>query len=220
MAMNQGSENGTVYGSKLSIFSCPTERAKPRAREGLTNYPGNGGYGHQDFPNNGLFPHQSRVEGLKAVGFADVRDGAGHTLAFAEWCLPQADRMSREPDPLALMFEVEDYTAPGELERFVTACRAVDPLTGKSSGGKFANWLIGGMGFSLFSATLHPNENSCLNGGALSLSAYTAGSRHNSGVNVVFVDGHVRFMRASVSQSVWRALSTRSGGELNPDESD
>jgi prepilin-type processing-associated H-X9-DG protein len=41
-----------------------------------------------------------------------------------------------------------------------------------------------------------------------------ASSDHPGGVNLLFGDGAVRFMKNSVALSVWRALSTRNGGEV------
>jgi prepilin-type N-terminal cleavage/methylation domain-containing protein/prepilin-type processing-associated H-X9-DG protein len=38
-------------------------------------------------------------------------------------------------------------------------------------------------------------------------------SRHPGGVNVLFADGSVHFIKQSISPSVWRALATRSGQE-------
>ena len=38
-------------------------------------------------------------------------------------------------------------------------------------------------------------------------------SRHSGGVNFLFSDGHVHFLTTSVSESVFKALSTRAGGE-------
>jgi prepilin-type N-terminal cleavage/methylation domain-containing protein/prepilin-type processing-associated H-X9-DG protein len=38
-------------------------------------------------------------------------------------------------------------------------------------------------------------------------------SRHAGGVNFLFADGHVHFLTAAVSESVYQALSTRAGGE-------
>jgi prepilin-type processing-associated H-X9-DG protein len=41
-----------------------------------------------------------------------------------------------------------------------------------------------------------------------------ARSWHNAGVNLLLVDGSVRFVSNSVSQTIWTALATRSGGEF------
>jgi prepilin-type processing-associated H-X9-DG protein len=40
------------------------------------------------------------------------------------------------------------------------------------------------------------------------------GSAHPGGVSVAFGDGSVRFMKDSIALPVWRALSTRNGGEV------
>ncbi|MGE3799242.1 MAG: DUF1559 domain-containing protein [Thermomicrobiales bacterium] len=42
-------------------------------------------------------------------------------------------------------------------------------------------------------------------------------SRHAGGINFLFADGHVRALGASVSYAVFKALSTRSGGEAIPE---
>ena len=44
--------------------------------------------------------------------------------------------------------------------------------------------------------------------------AITARSYHPGGVNALFVDGSVRFITNSISQTTWRALGTRNGGEV------
>ena len=45
----------------------------------------------------------------------------------------------------------------------------------------------------------------------------TARSRHPSGVNVWMCDGSVRFVDDSISLATWRAIATRSGGEVTGD---
>ena len=40
------------------------------------------------------------------------------------------------------------------------------------------------------------------------------GAMHPGGVNVLFCDGHVAFVKDSVSLATWRALATRGGGEV------
>ncbi|MFM7132495.1 MAG: H-X9-DG-CTERM domain-containing protein, partial [bacterium] len=39
-------------------------------------------------------------------------------------------------------------------------------------------------------------------------------SRHPGGVNVLFGDGSVKFMKDSVNVSTWRALGSMAGGEV------
>jgi prepilin-type processing-associated H-X9-DG protein len=39
-------------------------------------------------------------------------------------------------------------------------------------------------------------------------------SYHPGGVNVLFVDGSVRFIKDSVQQNVWMSLGTRAGNEV------
>ena len=48
----------------------------------------------------------------------------------------------------------------------------------------------------------------------------TSRSYHTGGVNVVLVDGSVRFISQSISLSTWRNLGTRSGGEVVNDFGD
>ncbi|MCE2792548.1 MAG: DUF1559 domain-containing protein [Planctomycetota bacterium] len=42
-------------------------------------------------------------------------------------------------------------------------------------------------------------------------------SRHPAGVNMLFVDGHVQFIRESLNLEVWSALGTQAGGEAEFD---
>ena len=43
----------------------------------------------------------------------------------------------------------------------------------------------------------------------------TARSYHSGGVNVMMMDGSVRFVSNSIDQNLWRGLGTRSGGEVS-----
>ena len=44
--------------------------------------------------------------------------------------------------------------------------------------------------------------------------AHVASSHHPGGVNVLFCDGSVKFIKASISVTTWWALGTRAGGEV------
>jgi prepilin-type processing-associated H-X9-DG protein len=46
------------------------------------------------------------------------------------------------------------------------------------------------------------------------MGALTASSRHPGGVNVLLLDGSVRFFKSSVSNVTWWAVATVAGGEV------
>jgi prepilin-type processing-associated H-X9-DG protein len=41
-----------------------------------------------------------------------------------------------------------------------------------------------------------------------------ASSFHPGGVNVLFLDGSVRFIKDTIAQTTWWALATKAGGEV------
>ena len=42
----------------------------------------------------------------------------------------------------------------------------------------------------------------------------TASSRHPGGVNLMLVDGSVRFVKDTINSQVWQSLGTIAGGEV------
>jgi prepilin-type N-terminal cleavage/methylation domain-containing protein/prepilin-type processing-associated H-X9-DG protein len=78
-------------------------------------------------------------------------------------------------------------------------------------------WWWGRSGQTRYNHVMTPNTFNCSFGGDSSDSdddAITASSRHPGGVNSVFCDGSVRFIKASISPNTWWALSTIAGGEV------
>ena len=74
--------------------------------------------------------------------------------------------------------------------------------------------MLGSLGSTLYNHMLTPNGKSCKNGSGLVNGAYTASGYHFGGVNVLYCDGRVIFTRDTVAKEVWRAISTRQGGEV------
>src|SRR5262249_14777828 len=80
-------------------------------------------------------------------------------------------------------------------------------------------WASGEMRCASYNHYYTPNSSNfdCLNNDATTITAFawrTARSRHPGGVNLLRGDGSVHFTSNSVDLTVWRALSTRAGGEV------
>jgi prepilin-type processing-associated H-X9-DG protein len=68
-------------------------------------------------------------------------------------------------------------------------------------------WWSTGAGFS---SALRPNDSAPDRSGPY---VFGARSRHTTGVNAAFCDGHVSFITNRIDPVVWQALSTTNGGE-------
>jgi prepilin-type processing-associated H-X9-DG protein len=75
-------------------------------------------------------------------------------------------------------------------------------------------WMHGELGRTLYNHCLGVNDHTCTNGGLVQHGAWTAGSLHSGGANVVFVDGHVSFIRQEMDLSVWHAIGSMDGNEI------
>jgi prepilin-type N-terminal cleavage/methylation domain-containing protein/prepilin-type processing-associated H-X9-DG protein len=88
-------------------------------------------------------------------------------------------------------------------------------------------WIIGIPGMTMFNSVQTPNE-SIFNGARTGPGSYSgsvgnntdeswsvpATSNHPGGVLVTMADGHVQFVKNSISKQVWWALSTKANGEV------
>jgi prepilin-type processing-associated H-X9-DG protein len=54
--------------------------------------------------------------------------------------------------------------------------------------------------------------------GKFTYAAVTSRSYHAGGVNALLMDGSVRFVNDTISQTTWRALGTRAGDEVVGEE--
>ncbi len=202
--------NLTVFMTSLAVFHCPSDLLQSGA-PGQTNYACNGGVGSFWLGFNGLFVDNA-IPSHPSIGFSSVRDGASHTAAAAEWVIGRFEEMN----PRGIVFRTETFSAPDEFEPFVSACQGQSiPGAGFSAWSKSAQWLIGGYDNTLLNHNLAINGHSCTVNGFINAGTWTAGSRHaGNGANTLFLDGHVQFIRDSIDLATWRALSTRSGGEV------
>ena len=82
------------------------------------------------------------------------------------------------------------------------------------------SWFQGGTATTLFNTIATPNAQndqwafcSAAGSGALA-NISNSDSYHSGGVNVLMADGHVQFIKDSVSVAAWWGLGTVAGGEV------
>lgn len=199
-------ENQTARGGILSVYLCPSD---PRYEVELspTNYADNQGIGLYGKTNGPFSQPMNRIPYRPA----EVTDGASSTAAFSEWVIWFDDGHHSRSRWSA--FSVPDPTSGSrDLSTFQQACRSLDPnLAIISTLPKGGDWLHR-LGSSIdYNHNMPINGYTCLNSTGL---AWTAGSRHPGGANVLFIDGHVAFVKESFSQKAWEALGSMNGGEL------
>lgn len=194
----------TARSTTVSLFLCPSDRT-PAGLQGGTNYAGNGGVG---------FTPTGRVKnGAFGASVRDFADGLSNTAAISEWVRGSGDPQVR--DPRQSVFATPNRLInTTDLDRFGSECHGLDPARAQLEAlGKGLDWTRTGFGYSLYNHVLGINDHTCTNAGLVEQGAWTAGSAHPSGANTLFADGHVTFVKDSISLQTWRALGTRNGGE-------
>jgi len=202
-------ENDTVLSTRLTLFLCPSDTLAGGFRQyGPTNYAFNRGVGFspERVFDNGPFASPSRP-----IRPANVTDGLSQTAAMAEWSRG-VDRFDR--DPKRAVFRLASYIS--DFDRFTRRCvhMSVSSAQNRSVILKGMSWGLSMPGTTTYDHNLPPNNLTCSNGGVIQRSAWTASSEHPHGVNLLFLDGHIQFIKDSVTTPDWRALGTMNGGEI------
>ncbi len=208
-------ENKTVSVIVVRLLMCPSDNPSgirptifgPKA---TTNYAGSRGLGYRNFTENGAVSCLSS----SPIRFGDISDGTSVTAAMSEWVVGPGLIQLR--DAAGTIFETPDLLAgPRNLSLFESECRSLNTSSARiADNGKGITWIFSGYINTLYNHNLRPNCASCWSGGLVQEGAYTAGSRHPGGANVLFVDGHTGFVKDSIDESVWRSIGTRNGGEV------
>ncbi len=226
-------QNLTVTGLTVQTFLCPSE-VKPQPmveisngmalQFGVTNYGccmGDwfvwGGFSHSGLTNRGAFgPNFSRR-------WAEFRDGQSQTLMASE---------VKTYQPYLRDCGLSQIQTPGNVPAANADPLSVAPeyrtcATLRTSG--HAEWADGHVHQTGFTTAWTPNR-PILGGpdgrtdvdltgyrektGGPTYSAVTSRSHHPGGVNSLFADGSVRFLKTSIDGNVYRGLGSVAGGEV------
>jgi prepilin-type N-terminal cleavage/methylation domain-containing protein/prepilin-type processing-associated H-X9-DG protein len=179
---------------------------------------------------NGVFYENS------AVTMASIRDGLTTTVAVSETIRSTGGSPTGvnsltffQADPLSGFAITGDNSTTGPSiasdAEYASLC-LINPPTGYQAT-RGVRWHYGAPGHSLFNTIRPPNDKryDCRGGlphsnrtvatwSQLSQNITARSAHGGGGVNVLFCDGHVQFVKNSVSTQTWQALGSRNRGEV------
>jgi prepilin-type N-terminal cleavage/methylation domain-containing protein/prepilin-type processing-associated H-X9-DG protein len=195
-------------------------------------------FGKVEGTNNPVTQAMSPGPQGKSIKIADITDGTSNTASFSERIKGVGSSNNDIVDSLSPStayyvipaLGTNEAPPPGMTWRQVVQttylnCKASTTLYIKSNGtAKQGNltstamgtyWWMGRFFAGRYTHTMPPNSHFCTTGGInVEETAYGPNSYHPGGVNVVFADGSVHFVKSTISYLTWWALGTRAGGEV------
>lgn len=154
---------------------------------------------------------------------ADFTDGMSNTLGMAE-VKAITHRVSGASNAVVYSTPPAIPATPSDISGF--ALSTFDPARSTH-----VEWVDGKIHETGFTTVFTPNTNVAYTSAGITYdvdyvaatesnigdtyAAVTSRSFHTGGVNVLLMDGSVRFVRDSVSLATWRAMGTRGGGETD-----
>jgi prepilin-type processing-associated H-X9-DG protein len=209
--------NSTAFGILVPGYLCPSEPNLAGWQVwGPNSYEANAGTRWtMTNVNDGPFFIMSRTS------FASVVDGLSQTAAFSEHARGVGGPTDGPPGPLTgrLIRPQNSSRSQAELERW---CDQLDPPAAQIFTIGPNSWASEGGYRHVF----RPNHHTCdesadpmdhVYGRRIGSYAYSLDpptSYHPGGVNLLLLDGSVRFIQETIAPGPWRALGTRAGGEI------
>jgi prepilin-type N-terminal cleavage/methylation domain-containing protein/prepilin-type processing-associated H-X9-DG protein len=213
--------NSTVVSKFIAVYACP---ADPNVQQDIDNLSlglrqgtymvnwGNATYSQDAFNNpytTGPAPATTFAGAPfaldKAYGIETIVDGTSNTLLMSEViaCVPGNNNGAVVQDHRGMVFNDDyncsmfmTYTAPNSKTADLVPGYCVYPYQNNP-------------------ICTPPNTTANVANPTGSMPAFNAArSYHAGGVNTLFSDGSVKFMKDSISLPVWRALSTTRGNEV------
>jgi prepilin-type N-terminal cleavage/methylation domain-containing protein/prepilin-type processing-associated H-X9-DG protein len=159
----------------------------------------------------------------RQIGINNFTDGTSNTVIYSEWVRGPASTPGKPGLGMVYASGISTSTYPTDWQ-VAQACAAIAPnmISGTSAGNqtwgwKGEWWAYGGS--AMYSHTIPPNRLSFtysdqgIDDRSMT-SLITASSNHPGGVNCLFMDGTVRFVKSSINYQTWYAIATPDLGEV------
>jgi len=221
----------TVFLSQIATYICPSDTSGPSTFKQGSNYdavvgPQFNWYGNNQTKGAGVGLFADRL----ALGLKDCTDGSSNTMLFGEALIGDNSPATANGAEFYNCVTWPTGTSSGEgsgvdmvmpnaltsFNTYVSTCNTMKKGTTVAANSRNSYWAAGRMTEGPVTTTLlTPNSKNaeCANF-TYSSAMYALRSRHSGGVNVLFADGSVRFIKDSVNQTTWWALGTKASGEV------
>ena len=222
--------------TRVPTFICPSDKGESVCSNAYgivgeltpTNYAfclgtgtttGRTGWRGSPWDADGVFFAQSKVR------MTDIKDGTSNTIGASERILGEGG----EATTVATRADIKPQTMFVHPGAETNDANCGSTLRTNFSQRRMYTWVAGEPRCTSYNHYYAPNDKinpDCVanftgtdpvarsSGHGLS----TARSRHTGGVNAWYCDGSVRFVSDSVNMTIWRALATRTGGEVVSDD--
>ena len=220
--------NSTVANTMISGYLCPSDgySGRVQGQTKLNNYYACIGTTTIQLPTDG-------TSGVFAtwVGYsiASCTDGTSNTIAYSEALAPNLKRPAYRAngtlngsDPGGTAIYDASTIPEATIVQILTSCTQLLRANTSQQNDQGNLWSYGAQAWTMFNTFQTPNDKngqfgackySCLGCGIDGANIVGATSAHSGGVNTLFADGSVKFVKDSVSRKTWMALGTRDGGE-------
>ena len=208
----------TIELIEVPAFQCPSDSAvRGEATSAGTNYAANRGTRQVEdafHHENGMFRAVDKSlddsPACKCLRPADVTDGLSQTVAMAEVLKQSVGSHQRK----RIVYDSSRWYSQDETDAFAQECLSVPSSQRPSDWGFLGGWTAGGHGRASYNHVVPPNSGNCLHTGNNTTGIFTPASEHAGGVYLLLADGAVRFASENIDRTLWRALGTTSGGEV------
>ena len=183
----------------------------------------NGNAGSGDWVMNGpgyMMSNWDQAMTFRTVSINSFTDGTSTTAIFSEWVKGQTTQANGTYGKNGLgevyALGVSSAAYPTDLQ-FAAAAQRVQPNFNNQQWHWKGEWWAYG-GTMIYSHTNFPNRYSMAysdigEDSRATITLVNASSMHPGGINVLFMDGSVRFIKSSIGWQAWYAIATPNLGE-------
>ncbi len=232
--------NATVIVQVIQTFLCPSDTAPGASpgcgslsaanakAAGTSNYPSQIGLNRRcnggiacNWNMNGpayVLTTWDTILGPRQISINSFTDGTSTTAIFSEWVKGPATVVGK--NGLGMVYYLPGNAGSNAFLSdlaFAQSCAQITPGNGNQAWGWKGEWWAWNSEM-IYSHTNLPNRYACQysdynNDNRATITLVNASSNHPGGVNVLFMDGSVRFVKTSVNYLPWYAIATPDGAE-------